>query len=65
MRLRAVALADQLHLTVADTGRWKVPAAVPSAHRGRGISLMRALMQEVTIDAQSAGTTVQMHTRIR
>ncbi|MCV7366682.1 SpoIIE family protein phosphatase [Mycolicibacterium duvalii] len=65
VRLRAVALADQLHLTVADTGRWKVPAAVPSAHRGRGISLMRALMQEVTIDAQSAGTTVQMHTRIR
>ncbi|UXA19469.1 SpoIIE family protein phosphatase [Mycobacterium sp. SMC-4] len=64
VRLRAVAQADQLHLTVADTGRWKVPAAVPSAHRGRGVSLMRALMQDVTIDSQPAGTTVQMHTRI-
>ncbi|AFM16429.1 PAS/PAC sensor hybrid histidine kinase [Mycolicibacterium chubuense NBB4] len=64
VRLRAVALPDRVHLTVADSGQWKMPAAVPSVHRGRGIALMRALMHDVTIHSQTTGTTVHMHTRI-
>ena len=60
--LRATALADQLQVTVIDAGSWKPP--VKAAHRGRGISLMRALMQDVTIKPLESGTTVHMHARI-
>ncbi|MFC4062181.1 SpoIIE family protein phosphatase [Planomonospora corallina] len=64
IRLRAVATADELHLTVADTGRWKPPRPEANPHRGRGVALMRALMHQVTIEPGAAGTTVDMHARI-
>jgi anti-sigma regulatory factor (Ser/Thr protein kinase) len=64
VRLRAEAFADSLRLTVADTGRWKNADAVPGSHRGHGITFMRAMMQEVTINTGAAGTTVDMQTRI-
>lgn len=60
--LRATALADRLQVTVIDAGSWKPP--VKAAHRGRGISLMRALMHDVTIQPLATGTTVRMHARI-
>ena len=60
--LRATAMADRLQVTVVDAGSWKPPVA--AAHRGRGISLMRALMHDVTIQPLDTGTTVQMHARI-
>ncbi len=60
--LRAVAFADRVQVTVVDAGSWKPPVA--AAHRGRGIALMRALMQDVTIQPRATGTTVHMHTRI-
>jgi PAS domain S-box-containing protein len=60
--LRAIAFADRVHVTVVDAGSWKPPVA--AAHRGRGIALMRALMQDVTIQPRAGGTTVHMHTRI-
>jgi PAS domain S-box-containing protein len=62
VRLRATALADRLHVTVADAGSWKTP--VVAAHRGRGISLMRALMQDVSIHPLDDGTTVHMQAKI-
>ncbi|MEW5808870.1 MAG: SpoIIE family protein phosphatase [Actinomycetota bacterium] len=62
--LRASAFADHLDVTVRDTGSWKPPAASPALHRGRGLGLMRALMQDVRIDSQPTGTTVHMQTRI-
>ena len=62
--LRAIALADQLHLTVFDTGTWKPSEDDPNTNRGRGIMLMRALMQDVSIEPGDSGTTVRMHTRI-
>ncbi|GGR42606.1 histidine kinase [Streptomyces cinereoruber] len=61
---RAEASVDNLHLTVTDTGRWKVPQPERNAHRGRGMALMRALMQQVTVTQGPTGTTVAMHTRI-
>ncbi|MEW1906148.1 SpoIIE family protein phosphatase [Streptomyces sp. NPDC086147] len=61
---RAEASVDNLRLTIADTGRWKVPQPERNAHRGRGMALMRALMQQVTVTQGSTGTTVDMHTRI-
>lgn len=62
--LRATAVADRLHLTVADTGSWKPPQSDPNSNRGRGIMLMRALMQDVTIEPSETGTTIHMQTRI-
>ncbi|GAA1512978.1 SpoIIE family protein phosphatase [Sphaerisporangium rubeum] len=64
IRLRAVVTVDDLRLTVADTGHWKPPQPEASRHRGRGVALMRALMNEVTINPGAAGTTVDMHARI-
>ncbi|ETK30917.1 SpoIIE family protein phosphatase, partial [Microbispora sp. ATCC PTA-5024] len=64
VRLRAEAFVDVLRLTVADTGRWKSPQPEANPHRGRGVALMRALMQQVTITPSPYGTTVDMHTRI-
>ncbi|MEU1122893.1 SpoIIE family protein phosphatase [Streptomyces sp. NPDC005899] len=61
---RAEASVDNLRLTIADTGRWKVPQPERNAHRGRGMGLMRALMQQVTVTQGPTGTTVDMHTRI-
>jgi PAS domain S-box-containing protein len=62
--LRAEAMASDLRLTIADTGRWQAPRPEASLHRGRGLALMRALMQQVTVTPSPAGTTVEMHTRI-
>ncbi|WP_411076471.1 SpoIIE family protein phosphatase [Streptomyces sp. cmx-4-7] len=62
--LRAEAFVDNLRLTIVDTGQWKTPQPELNAHRGRGVALMRALMQQVTITPGPTGTTVDMHTRI-
>ncbi|GAA1310479.1 SpoIIE family protein phosphatase [Saccharothrix xinjiangensis] len=64
VRLRARALVGDLYLSVTDTGRWKTPQPELNAHRGRGVALMRALMQQVTITPGPVGTTVDMHLRI-
>ncbi|MEV5508368.1 SpoIIE family protein phosphatase [Streptomyces orinoci] len=64
VRLRAEALVDDLRLTVADSGRWKPPQPEPGAHRGRGVALMTALMEHVTINPGPGGTTVHMQMRI-
>jgi serine phosphatase RsbU (regulator of sigma subunit)/anti-sigma regulatory factor (Ser/Thr protein kinase) len=64
VRLRAEALVDTLRVTVADSGRWRAPQRDRNAHRGRGISLMHALMQEVTVAPGPSGTTVDMQMRI-
>ena len=55
-------LADQVQLTITDTGSWEPPAKEP--HRGRGIALMRQLMHEVSINSDTAGTTVHLSARI-
>jgi serine phosphatase RsbU (regulator of sigma subunit)/anti-sigma regulatory factor (Ser/Thr protein kinase)/transcriptional regulator with GAF, ATPase, and Fis domain len=62
--LRATALADQVQLTITDTGSWKSPRPDPDPHRGRGIALMRGLMHDVTIDHDTAGTTVKLSAKV-
>ncbi|MFI1371882.1 SpoIIE family protein phosphatase [Streptomyces longwoodensis] len=64
VRLRAEAFVQDLRVTVTDTGRWKAPQPELNAHRGRGLTLMRSLMQQVTVTPGVAGTTVHLHTRI-
>jgi len=62
--LRAIALVDQVQLTIADTGSWKPPQPANDPPRGRGFTLMRALMHDVAILPDTAGTTVQLSARI-
>jgi anti-sigma regulatory factor (Ser/Thr protein kinase) len=62
--LRAIAVVDALHVTVVDSGTWKPPRTVPGANRGRGITLMRGLMEDMTIHSTDAGTTVHLYARI-
>ena len=62
--LAATALVDQVQLTITDTGSWKPPQPTPDPHRGRGITLMRGLMHDVTINPGAAGTTVHLSARI-
>ena len=64
VRLRAVSTANQLRLTITDTGRWRTSQPGDGPHRGPGIALMRALMNQVTIEPGPAGTTVDMYLRI-
>lgn len=62
--LRGTALVDQVQLTIVDTGSWKPPQTAAERHRGRGITLMRALMQDVAIHPDAVGTTVHLLARI-
>jgi PAS domain S-box-containing protein len=64
IRLLAAATADSLLLTVTDSGRWKTPQPAANNHRGRGLMLMRALMNEVTVTTGTTGTIIGMRTRI-
>jgi anti-sigma regulatory factor (Ser/Thr protein kinase) len=53
-----------VRVTITDTGTWKPPEPNNDTRRGRGITLMRGLMQDVTINPDAAGTTVQLLARI-
>jgi serine/threonine-protein kinase RsbW len=56
--------SDTLAVSVADQGRWRhkvpQPAGALQQFRGRGIPLMRALADEVTIDSTPRGTHVRL-----
>jgi two-component sensor histidine kinase len=54
--------SDTLAVTVDDRGHWRQSVPVPpqQQRRGRGISLMRALADEVIISRTPQGTQVQL-----
>jgi PAS domain S-box-containing protein len=62
--LSADAFVDQLHLSVVDTGMWKTARPGADITRGRGVTLMHALMDDVTIHSDEGGTSVHLYTRI-
>ncbi|OBA94425.1 ATPase [Mycobacteriaceae bacterium 1482268.1] len=62
--LEATVQVDQVRLTITDTGSWKPPGAASDVRRGRGLPLMRGLMDDVTITSDAAGTTVHLAARI-
>ncbi|MET8997654.1 SpoIIE family protein phosphatase [Amycolatopsis sp. NPDC004169] len=64
IRLNAIALADRVHVTVTDTGTWKPPQPSATSRRGRGMTLMRELVDEVSVHPTADGTTVHLHARI-
>jgi anti-sigma regulatory factor (Ser/Thr protein kinase) len=56
--IRAQIDGSHLTATVSDKGHWKIPD--PSAnHRGRGLTLIKALMGDYTIETGN-GTTVRL-----
>jgi anti-sigma regulatory factor (Ser/Thr protein kinase) len=62
--LQATAWADRLKVTVTDGGRWRNPNPIADIRRGRGVGLMRGLMDDFTISTDDVGTTVELHARI-
>jgi anti-sigma regulatory factor (Ser/Thr protein kinase)/putative methionine-R-sulfoxide reductase with GAF domain len=54
--------ADGIVVRVQDDGRWR---AARGADRGRGTPMMRALCDDVRIDASPSGTTVELRWRGR
>ena len=55
-------LDGQLSARVRDQGRWREPSA--SDERGRGILIMRGLMDSVHLHVTRHGTTVVLRKRV-
>ena len=51
----------EVRIVVRDTGGWREPR---KSDRGRGLDLMRALMDDVELEAGDDGTTVRMRRKI-
>jgi len=49
---------DQIRVTVRDHGVWREP--VPSTERGRGLGIMRVLMDDVVVERHDDGTVVRL-----
>ncbi|WP_410567600.1 SpoIIE family protein phosphatase [Amycolatopsis sp. cmx-4-61] len=64
IRLNAAAFVDQVHVTITDTGTWQPPQPSANSRRGRGMTMMRELVNEVSVHPTTGGTTVHLHARI-
>ncbi|HKY13777.1 MAG TPA: SpoIIE family protein phosphatase, partial [Microthrixaceae bacterium] len=56
---------DHLLAAVSDRGSWRDPSSASDPNRGRGIALMRSIMDEVVIRTNVASTTVTMRFPLR
>jgi PAS domain S-box-containing protein len=54
---------DLFRVTVRDHGRWRAPHE--DRHRGRGLMLMRRLVDNVEVDTDGRGTVVVLEYRLR
>jgi anti-sigma regulatory factor (Ser/Thr protein kinase) len=57
----AVVREDGVEISVHDSGRWRESR---SEHRGRGRSIMSALMDDVSVDTGPTGSTVHLRRRL-
>jgi anti-sigma regulatory factor (Ser/Thr protein kinase) len=62
--LRASAFVDRLRVTITDTGKFKPATPGADIRRGRGLTLMKGLMDDFTIRSDIGGTTVDLYSRI-
>ncbi|HEU4362361.1 MAG TPA: SpoIIE family protein phosphatase [Mycobacterium sp.] len=62
MHVAATITCAQIQVQVADFGSWKAPPHDPG-HRGRGLSLIRALSDRFELDHRGSGTTADMSFR--
>ena len=58
----AVLQDGAVEVAIHDTGSWRESR---SEHRGRGRSIMSALMDDVSIDTSPAGSTVRLRRRLQ
>lgn len=58
VRVEALVTGNGLQLSVRDHGTWRRPR--PQTERGRGLTIIEALTQDVRIDRTANGTTVRM-----
>jgi anti-sigma regulatory factor (Ser/Thr protein kinase) len=63
VELRGEVTDHQVTFTVRDQGVWRPPVDDPKSTRGQGIRLMRACVDEVTVDVTDEGTTVVLRGR--
>jgi anti-sigma regulatory factor (Ser/Thr protein kinase) len=63
VRLRAAVVEELLTVEVRDFGKWRLDSS--DAERGRGISIMRSLVEHVAIESTREGTLVRFETRLR
>jgi anti-sigma regulatory factor (Ser/Thr protein kinase) len=59
--VEAALVADELVARVRDRGNWRDRR---DEHRGRGIKIIRGLMDDVAIENQNGGTLVTMRRRL-
>jgi anti-sigma regulatory factor (Ser/Thr protein kinase) len=57
----AMVRENGVEISVHDSGRWRESR---SEHRGRGRSIMSALMDDVTVDTGPTGSTVRLRRRL-
>jgi anti-sigma regulatory factor (Ser/Thr protein kinase) len=62
VRLRAIATEERVIVEVQDSGNWRVGN---SADRGRGLGIIRALVDRASIESTSAGTSVRLEIALR
>ncbi len=61
-KLDATGSNGEVTVAIRDEGRWRPPRG---SHRGRGLSIMVAAMDDVQIDRTETGTRVVMRRRLR
>jgi len=64
VRMRAEAFAEHITVTVADTGRWRARRRPEAGHRGHGTDIMKALVEDLSIETGADGTVVTLQIRI-
>jgi two-component sensor histidine kinase len=59
--VRAQAEDSGVTIEITDDGQWRIPDDPPSMERGRGLTLIRALVSDAQLIASANGTTVRLH----
>jgi serine phosphatase RsbU (regulator of sigma subunit)/anti-sigma regulatory factor (Ser/Thr protein kinase)/anti-anti-sigma regulatory factor len=60
----ALDVTGDVHVEVADDGAWRAAGSEPGRGGGRGLSIMRASVDELVVARSTEGTTVRLRRRI-
>ena len=65
IEINAAITGDELRIAVKDRGTWRSRPACSNDGGGRGLTVMRALMDAVEIESGDAGTEVRMRRALK
>jgi anti-sigma regulatory factor (Ser/Thr protein kinase) len=65
VEIDATVLDDQLALSVRDEGTWRRRGSSPELAGGRGVHVMRSVMDAVDVVAGSGGTHIRMRRNLK